>query len=111
MAYGSISRGLRKHIKYADWLGHIDKDGSQDATFMSYMVYNITDLDKIAGWRKLTHSPYGKPPMLGGERGFGFEVICRLSLSTVGDENRPSWSSQDSHSDRNSVAFQSGVAK
>lgn len=37
-----------KHIKYADWLGHIDKDGSQDATFMSYMVYNITDLDKIS---------------------------------------------------------------
>lgn len=32
-----------KHIKYADWLGHINKDGSQDATFMSYMVYNITD--------------------------------------------------------------------
>lgn len=36
-----------KHIKYADWLGHIDKDGSQDATFMSYMVYNITDVEEI----------------------------------------------------------------
>ncbi len=37
-----------KHVKYADWLGHIDKDGQLDATFMSYMVYNISDLDKIA---------------------------------------------------------------
>lgn len=36
-----------KHIKYADWLGHIDKDGSQDATFMSYMVYNITDIESV----------------------------------------------------------------
>lgn len=36
-----------KHIKYADWLGHIDKDGSQDATFMSYMVYNITDIETV----------------------------------------------------------------
>ena len=37
-----------KHSKYANWLGHIDKDGSLDATFMSYMVYNITDLDRVA---------------------------------------------------------------
>jgi hypothetical protein len=36
-----------KHIKYADWLGHIDKDGSQDATFMSYMVYNVTDIEGV----------------------------------------------------------------
>lgn len=36
-----------KHIKYADWLGHIDKDGSQDATFMSYMVYNLTDIEAV----------------------------------------------------------------
>lgn len=36
-----------KHIKYADWLGHIDKDGAQDATFMSYMVYNIADIDEV----------------------------------------------------------------
>jgi integrase len=36
-----------KHIKYADWLGHIDKDGSQDATFMSYMVYNVTDIEAV----------------------------------------------------------------
>lgn len=36
-----------KHILYADWLGHIDKDGSQDATFMSYMVYNITDIEAV----------------------------------------------------------------
>jgi hypothetical protein len=37
-----------KHVKYSDWLGHIDKDGQLDATFMSYMVYNITDLDELA---------------------------------------------------------------
>src|SRR3569832_211581 len=36
-----------KHIKYADWLGHIDKDGSQDATFMSYMIYSLTDIEAI----------------------------------------------------------------
>jgi hypothetical protein len=36
-----------KHVKYADWLGHIDKDGSQDATFMSYMVFNISDIEAI----------------------------------------------------------------
>lgn len=36
-----------KHIKYADWLGHIDKDGSQDATFMSYMVFNVTDIETV----------------------------------------------------------------
>jgi integrase len=41
-------RKTSQHIKYSQWLGHIDKDGSQDATFMSYMVYNVTDLDKIA---------------------------------------------------------------
>ncbi len=37
-----------KHVKYSDWLGHIDKDGQLDATFMSYMVYNIIDMNKIA---------------------------------------------------------------
>lgn len=36
-----------KHIKYSGWLGHIDKDGSQDATFMSYMVFNITDIEAV----------------------------------------------------------------
>jgi integrase len=36
-----------KHIKYSDWLGHIDKEGSQDATFMSYMVYQIEDFETI----------------------------------------------------------------
>jgi hypothetical protein len=36
-----------KHILYADWLGHIDKDGSQDATFMNYMVYNVTDIEAV----------------------------------------------------------------
>jgi len=41
------SAKTEKHIKYADWLGHIDKDGSQDATFMSYMVYNITDIEAV----------------------------------------------------------------
>jgi integrase len=34
-----------KHTRYADWLGHIDKDGKDDATFKSYMLYSITDLD------------------------------------------------------------------
>jgi hypothetical protein len=34
-----------KHVKYSDWLGHLDKDGAQDATFMSYMVYSVSDLD------------------------------------------------------------------
>lgn len=37
-----------KHVKYSEWLGHIDKDGQLDATFMSYMVYNITDLSEIS---------------------------------------------------------------
>lgn len=38
---------IEKHIKYSDWLGHIDKEGSQDATFMSYMVYQIEDFETI----------------------------------------------------------------
>lgn len=37
-----------QHSRYSDWLGHIDKDGSIDTTFVSYMIYNIIDLDKIA---------------------------------------------------------------
>jgi hypothetical protein len=36
-----------KHIKYSDWLGHIDKEGASDATFMSYMVYQVADIDKV----------------------------------------------------------------
>jgi hypothetical protein len=36
-----------KHIKYSDWLGHMDKDGSQDATFMSYMVYSVSDVETV----------------------------------------------------------------
>lgn len=38
-----------KHIKYSDWLGHIDKEGASDATFMSYMVYQVADIDEIKG--------------------------------------------------------------
>jgi len=40
---------IEKHIKYSDWLGHIDKEGASDATFMSYMVYQIADIEAIAG--------------------------------------------------------------
>jgi len=36
-----------KHSLYSDWLGHLDKEGKLDATFMSYMVYHITDIDCI----------------------------------------------------------------
>jgi hypothetical protein len=36
-----------QHRKYSDWLGHIDKDGSIDTTFVSYMVYNVTDIEAI----------------------------------------------------------------
>jgi ferredoxin-fold anticodon binding domain-containing protein len=36
-----------QHRKYSDWLGHIDKDGSIDTTFVSYMVYNVTDIDAV----------------------------------------------------------------
>jgi Telomere resolvase len=38
-----------KHIKYSDWLGHIDKEGASDATFMSYMVYQVADIDEVKG--------------------------------------------------------------
>lgn len=38
-----------KHIKYSDWLGHIDKEGASDATFMSYMVYQVADIDQVRG--------------------------------------------------------------
>jgi hypothetical protein len=41
-----------KHTKYSDWLGHLDKDGAQDATFMSYMVYQIADFEAIKGQLK-----------------------------------------------------------
>jgi hypothetical protein len=37
------------HRKYSDWLGHIDKDGSIDSTFVSYMVYNVTDIEAVKG--------------------------------------------------------------
>ncbi len=40
-------RRTSQHIKYSQWLGHIDKDGSQDATFMSYMVYNVVDIEAV----------------------------------------------------------------
>ena len=40
-------RKTSQHIKYSQWLGHIDKDGSQDATFMSYMVYNVVDIEAV----------------------------------------------------------------
>jgi integrase len=38
-----------QHRKYSDWLGHIDKDGSIDTTFVSYMVYNVTDIEAVKG--------------------------------------------------------------
>jgi hypothetical protein len=38
-----------QHRKYSDWLGHIDKDGSIDTTFVSYMVYNVTDIELVKG--------------------------------------------------------------
>lgn len=38
-----------QHRKYSDWLGHIDKDGSIDTTFVSYMVYNVTDIEEVKG--------------------------------------------------------------
>lgn len=38
-----------KHIKYSDWLGHIDKEGASDATFMSYMIYQVADVDDVKG--------------------------------------------------------------
>jgi len=38
-----------QHRKYSDWLGHIDKDGSIDTTFVSYMVYNVTDVEVVKG--------------------------------------------------------------
>ena len=33
-----------KYIKFSDWLGY--KDGNGDTTFMSYMVYRITDFEE-----------------------------------------------------------------
>jgi hypothetical protein len=38
-----------QHRKYSDWLGHIDKDGSIDTTFVSYMVYNVADIEAVKG--------------------------------------------------------------
>jgi hypothetical protein len=36
-----------KHIKYTDWLEHINQRGAQDVTFMSYMSYNIADIEVV----------------------------------------------------------------
>ena len=36
-----------KHTHYSEWLGHLGKEGKLDATFMSYMVYQITDIECI----------------------------------------------------------------
>lgn len=41
-----------KHIRYSAWLGYLDKDGAQDATFMSYMVYQVEDFEAIKGFLK-----------------------------------------------------------
>ena len=41
------AKGIEKHTLYSDWLGHVDIDGQQDSTFMSYMTYAIEDLDSI----------------------------------------------------------------
>jgi hypothetical protein len=38
-----------QHRKYSDWLGHIDRDGEIDTTFVSYMVYNVTDIEAVKG--------------------------------------------------------------
>lgn len=45
----SEQKRTEKHIKYSDWLGHIDKEGASDATFMSYMVYQVADIDEVKG--------------------------------------------------------------
>lgn len=41
------AKGIEKHTLYSDWLGHVDIDGQQDSTFMSYMTYAIADLDRV----------------------------------------------------------------
>ena len=41
------AKGIEKHTLYSDWLGHVDIDGQQDSTFMSYMTYAIDDLDAV----------------------------------------------------------------
>lgn len=79
-----------KHIKYSDWLGHLDKDGAQDSTFMSYMVYSLTDLDC-----KLTHSLVGTPDRAGGDRGFGDRTISGNSSLPCVSRMRLSDSSYD----------------
>lgn len=38
---------IEKHIKYSTWLGYMDKDGAQDATFMSYIIYQVEDFDQV----------------------------------------------------------------
>lgn len=47
-----------KHIKYSDWLGHIDKEGSSDATFMSYMVYQVVDIDEVSDFTSKQNRAY-----------------------------------------------------
>ena len=41
------AKGIEKHTLYSDWLGHVDINGQQDSTFMSYMTYAIEDLDSV----------------------------------------------------------------
>lgn len=39
----------RDFTKCSDWLGHQDKDGATDTTFLSYLKYHILDLEAVKG--------------------------------------------------------------
>lgn len=41
-----------QHSKYSEWLGHIGSDGAIDTTFVSYMVFNVIDIDAVRGLLK-----------------------------------------------------------
>lgn len=41
------AKRVEKHIKYSDWLGHSGDNGYNDTTFMSYMIFNITDWEEV----------------------------------------------------------------
>jgi len=43
----AVKARTSQHSKYSEWLGHIGSDGAIDTTFVSYMVFNVIDIDAV----------------------------------------------------------------
>lgn len=42
-----ISNDVAMPVKYSQWLGHVAGENTQNTTFLSYMIYRITDWEEV----------------------------------------------------------------